>query len=135
MQHILNKQGYDIILEGKGELLNFLDGNDIAFNIIPVLVTYLENIRKRSDKISNMEIKKFLYKLSDGNIHQVASIALTPSDLSNAILDDEFLSEEIGKRQNPYILSSKIAIKYRNEEEIWWDVDELIAQLIEINNG
>ena len=135
MQHILNKQGYDIILEGKDDLLNFLSENDIAFNIVPMLVIYLENVRKRSDKISNTEIKQFLYKLSDGNIHQVANIALTPSDLSNAILDDEFLSEEIGKRQNPYILSSKIAVKYRNEEEIWWDVDELIAQLIEINNG
>jgi hypothetical protein len=60
---------------------------------------------------------------------------LVPSDIGNALLDEEFVRNETSKQQNPYYLSSLIAIKYRQENEIWWDIDELLSQLKEIRDG
>ena len=72
---------------------------------------------------------------SDDSIPFASDINLVPSDISNALLDEEFVRNETSKQQNPYYLSSLIAIKYRNENEVWWDVDELLSQLKEIRDG
>ena len=100
-----------------------------------MLICYIEGVRKSSKILTNSDLRAFVNIISKGSYPEIADIQLTSSDISNAINDEQFILNEIGNRQNPYYLSSKIAIKYRCEDEIWWDADELINQLSEIYDG
>lgn len=135
MSRVLSKSDYDALLQGKSIVNSSLGEYDIGYNVIPILISYLENIKKREGSVSYSLLKEFVDHLSNGTFPFVSEINLEQSDISNAILDEEFLKNEIGKQNNPYFLSSYIAIKFRNEDEAWWDVDELLSQLNELKNG
>ena len=129
MSRILSKSDYDSILKGKSIVTSTLGEYGIGYNVIPILISYLESTKKRENSISYSELKQFVEHLSDKSIPFASDINLVPSDISNALLDEEFVRNETNKRQNPFFLSSLIAIRYRNEDEVWWDVDELLSQL------
>ncbi len=135
MSRILSKSNYDSILQGKSIEVSTLGEYGIGYNVIPLLISYLESTKKRADSISYTKLKQFVEHFSNGSIPFASDINLVPSDISNALLDEEFVNNEISKQQNPYYLSSFIAINYKNEHEVWWDIDELLLQLNEIKNG
>lgn len=135
MSHILQNHDYDLILHDKGNLQQLFHGCDIRYNITSQLISYVESVRKRANHISYKELKKFIQKLSSGFFPQIGDINLTSSDIGNALNDQQFSEEEIGNHQNPYVLSSIIAVKYRNEDEIWWDPEEILKELYKIRNG
>ena len=135
MSRVLSKSDYNAILQGKSIVNSSLGEYDIGYNVIPILISYLENIKKREGSVSYSQLKELVDHLSNGTFPFVSDINLEQSDISNAILDEEFLKNEIGKQNNPYFLSFYIAIKFRNEDEAWWDVDELLSQLNELRNG
>lgn len=135
MSRILSKSDYNSILQGKSVVISTLDEYGIGYNVIPVLISYLESAKKRENSVSFSELKQFVEHFFDGSIPFASDINLVPSDIGNALLDEEFVRNETSKQQNPYYLSSLIAIKYRQENEVWWDVDELLSQLKEIRDG
>jgi len=135
MSHILQNHDYDLILHDKGNLQQLFDECDIRYNITSQLISYVESVRKRANHISYKELKKFIQKFSSGFFPQIGDINLTSSDIGNALNDQQFSEEEIGNHQNPYVLSSIIAVKCRNEDEIWWDPEEILKELYKIRNG
>lgn len=135
MSRLLTKSDYDSILQGKSVVISTLGKDGIGYNVIPVLISYLESVRKRENSVTYSELKQFVAHFSDGSITFASDINLVPSDIGNALLDGEFVRNETSKQQNPYYLSSLIAIKYRYENEVWWDIDEILSQLKEIRDG
>lgn len=92
------------------------------YSLVPLEIEYLESLRKRAGtQISSM--KDFCSLL--GSVDAIQQISLEANDIAEALNDEDFNREYLGKQINPYRLSAITIIQHR--EYSWWS-DEVYSQ-------
>lgn len=98
----------------------------VYYSFVSLEIEYLEALRKKVDtQISNM--RDFCSLL--GSIDAIQQIPLEANDIAEALNDEDFNKEYLGKQINPYRLSAITTIRHR--EYSWWS-DDVYSQYREI---
>lgn len=111
LDKIFSKQSADDYIHNK-QVVYYLS--------IPILLFYLENKRKGTFLIAEMD--GFIKAIESGFEHNIVPINLSIDSICDAMDDEDYVCNNLSKHINPYWLSTHTSLLYGNR---WWECEGL----------